>query len=174
MGPRSLVLPLTGVLKYTVDPISYGPLDTDLLKYKFKDGRITGLLLEDLYDALFRNVTKCSDKASEWDLYVTENSHSYHYQSKVISSKSSTFDLSPSYMKGKGRRYNETEMSAVIRRMDGYVLTDISQFPDLVIYSVPARPLYNFVGPKSAKVKLQQLRPLCIDAPTVVRPPIAA
>ena len=26
-------------------------------------------------------------------------------------------------------------MTAVIRRLDGYVLTDISQFPNLVIYS---------------------------------------
>lgn len=167
---KTLVLPLNGVIKYTVDPISYGPLDTDLLKYKFKDGRITGLLLEDLYDALFRNVTKSSDKSSEWDLFVVDNHRSYHYQSKVISSGKSEFDLSPSYMKGKGRKYIEKDMHDIMRRLDGYVLTDISNFPDLVIYTLPAKPLYSFVGPKSAKIKRAQLEPLCVQAPQVVRP----
>ena len=167
MATRSLILPLNGVIKYTVDPIAYGPIDTDLLKFKFKDGRITGLLLEDLYDGLFRNVTKCSDKASEFDLFVTDKHNSYHYQSKVISSGSNSFDLCPSFMKGKGRKYDEDKMHGIIRRLDGYVLTDISNFPDLVIYTLPARSLYSYVKERSAKIKLNQLQPLCREPMTL-------
>jgi len=146
-----------GKTSYAVKEIRFDNIDQNIIYAKFKDGRITGLLVEHLYAHIYRNVTRSGDEGTPYDLFVRDNGTTLHYQSKVAvwREPSDSFDLSPSYMKGKGRKYDKSKMLSVISQLDGYVLTDLSQLPTLTIWTLPAQALLPLVGEKSFKIKLR-------------------
>lgn len=140
-----------GITKATIEPVNWGGIDQNIIHHMFKDGRITGLLIEHWFNHAYRNVTRSGDEATPFDLYLRCKGQTLHYQSKVSNGK--PFDLAPSYMKGKGRKYNEAEMRRAVSSIDGYVLTDLSLFPALTIWTVPAALIVPLIGEKSCKVK---------------------
>lgn len=152
------LLPI-GKSSYVVKEIRFDDIDQNILYAKFKDGRITGLLVEHLYAHIYRNVTRSGDEGTPYDLFLRDHDHTLHYQSKVAvwRKPSDAFDLAPSYMKGKGRKYDKAEMIAIHNSLDGYVLTDLSELPKLSIWTLPSSALLSYIGDKSAKVKIRDL-----------------
>jgi hypothetical protein len=150
------LLPI-GKTTYVVKDIRFDNIDQNIIYAKFKDGRITGLLIEHLYDYVYRNVTRSGDEGTSYDLFVRNGNSTLHYQSKVAvwRQPSDAFDLAPSYMKGKGRKYDKEQMLAIHNALDGYVLTDLSELPKLTIWTLPSPALINCIGEKSAKVKIR-------------------
>lgn len=143
-----------GITTELITPVSWGGIDQNIVFHLFKDGRVTGLMIEHWFDHHFRNITRSGDEATPFDLYLRHNKKTLHYQSKVTNGK--PFDLAPSYMKGKGRKYDELGMREAMASIDGYVLTDLSDFPRLTIWTIPTWALRQQITAKSCKVKLQQ------------------
>lgn len=146
-----------GKASYVVKEIRFDDIDQNILYAKFKDGRITGLLVEHLYAHIYRNITRSGDEGTAYDLFLRDHNHTLHYQSKVAvwRNPSDSFDLAPSYMKGKGRKYDKAQMLAIHNSLDGYVLTDLSDLPKLSIWTLPSSALVDCIGEKSAKVKIR-------------------
>lgn len=157
----------TGKTIYVVKGIRFDEIDQNIVYAKFKDGRITGLLIEHLYAHIFRNITRSGDEGTAYDLFLRDHGHTLHYQSKVAvwRKPGDSFDLSPSYMKGKGRKYDQAEMLAIHNSLDGYVLTDLSELPKLSIWTIPSSMLLSCIGEKSAKIKIRDCDRLLASEP---------
>lgn len=153
-----------GITRATIEHVTWGGIDQNIVHHIFKDGRITGLLIEHWFNHNYRNITRSADEATPFDLYLRCKGRTLHYQSKVSNGK--PFDLAPSYMKGKGRKYNKAEMYGAVSSIDGFVLTDLSMFPTLTIWTFPAALIVPLIGEKSCKIKQSTCDELAI-APMV-------
>jgi hypothetical protein len=161
------LLPIA-VTQYRVKRIAFDGLDENLLRARFKDGRISGLLIEDLLAYVYRNVTRSGDEGTPYDIFLSVDGRPLRYQCKTANWKkpSSAFDLKPSYMKGKGRRYDRQQMEEHFRLIDGFALVDLSGMPDLTIWTLPVSSLLDTIGEKSCSVKIAECDNRVAVAPT--------
>lgn len=146
-----------GVTQYRITKIAFDDIDVNLLRHKFKDGRIFGLLVEHLLEHRFRNVTRSSDAGTPYDILLTHGRQHLSYQCKVAnwSKPSENFDLKPSSMKGTGRRYDRPTMERHLQSIDGFVLIDTSQMPDLTIWTMPVEVILDAVSDKGCSIKIR-------------------
>lgn len=107
--------------------LRYGDISTNILHEVFKDGRITGLLVEHLLDKEFRNLTKSGASGEAFDLFESTTRKVYECKS----SKAAPFDIAPSNMKGAGRKFNRAECEERILAVDGVILCQLDNFPVL-------------------------------------------
>ena len=107
--------------------ISYGNIPINTLYELFKDGRITGLLIEHLLGHSFRNITKSGNAGEAFDLFESTTRKVYECKS----AKDISFDIAPSHMKGQGRKFNRDECENRILAVDGIILCTLKYFPIL-------------------------------------------
>lgn len=122
---KAFDIDLTGRLKY-------GDIPVNLLYEVFKDGRITGLLVEHLLDCEHRNLTKASNPGEAFDLFDTTSRKVYECKS----TQGESFSIAPSYMKGKGRKFNRGECEDRLLSVDGIILCCLTNFPLLEFATV--------------------------------------
>ena len=146
-------------LTYDVSNVHHDCLSQEALCKIHKDGRIAGIVVEHLYSHLFDNVRRADSERAPYDLEITSGDGTLLYQSKVghWRTPASSVDLSRSNQKGTGRRYDYESAIKNQEGLDGYVVTDLEQFPRLKVWAIPIDRLIPLIGEKSFKVKFAAL-----------------
>ena len=116
--------------------IKFGPIKKQTLYERFTDGRISGLLSEDLANALYNNVTKSPSEKSTFDIMDDEGRK---YECRTLTDSGAS--LLPSSQVGVGRSYNETEHIRKIEALHAYIFTDIRNSPIFKIVAIPIEDL---------------------------------
>jgi hypothetical protein len=130
----------------------YGDISTNILHEVFKDGRITGLLVEHLLDKEFRNLTKAGGSGEAFDLFESTTRKVYECKS----SKDAPFDIAPSSMKGSGRRFDRSECETRILAVDGVILCQLDNFPVLEFAVVRIPEDLDLVTIKNSSAKVSR------------------
>lgn len=143
---RAFDIDLTGKL-------TYGDISTNILHEVFKDGRITGLLVEHLLDKEFRNLTKAGGAGEAFDLFESTTRNVYECKS----SRLAPFDIAPSSMKGKGRKFDRSECENRILDVDGIILCQLDSFPilEFAVVRIPEDLNLITITNSSARVSKQ-------------------
>ncbi len=127
---ESHLIDLTGKCKL-------GDIPEYALYQKLRDGRIMGLLVEDIIENHFANMTKVRNANAAFDLFL-------HYEDAYLlvqckSSKTNRFCICPSHMKGKGRRFDLDIFLEYLTKFDVFVFAYIAEFPLITVTFMPVR-----------------------------------
>lgn len=143
---RAFDIDLTGKLVY-------GDIPTNILHELLKDGRITGLLVEHLLDTSFRNLTKAGGAGEAFDLFESKTRHVYECKS----ARTAPFNIAPSNMKGKGRKFERLECEARLLDVNGVILCQLDAFPllEFAVLRVPEDLDLVVISESSATVSKQ-------------------
>ena len=113
--------------------------EEDVLAY-FRDGRRVSFILE----------RRIRDHFSGWQLAHSEGANYDLLDEKggkwEVRSLSNSIYFCPSSMVGSGRRFEEAGFVAKLNSIEGYICSDITQFPDIPVFIVPGttlRDLYD-------------------------------
>ena len=106
-------------------------ISTDAVREYFTDGRRVSFILERRIANEVLNATLAKSEGAGYDL-VDEIGDKWEVRS--ISSGGVYF--CPSYMVGSGRSFNEPGFLEKLREIKGYILTDITSFPDVPFWIV--------------------------------------
>lgn len=128
------------------DKIMFGPIKKQILYERFTDGRISGLLSEDLANSLYNNITKAPSEKSFYDVMDDEGRK---YECRTITRKGSS--LLPSNQLGQGRRRDLQKHQEKQRSLFAYIFTDIRHSPIFRIVAVPI----NLLDGKTSITSLQ-------------------
>lgn len=124
-----------------------------ILSHLFRDGRISGLLMEHALAAQFRNISVVSDKSAPYDLFITDAAPgAQRFECKVMTGKKGA-DISPSAMKGSKRAFNRKAFVKRMRNIDGVIVIDITQFPKITLRSFSTADLYTLGYPRYLTVE---------------------
>jgi hypothetical protein len=159
---KPLEIPSVNVINLR-DRIRLGNIPELILHDRLRDGRIIGLLAEDILPYEFSGLTRVPGNGSSCDIIKSDTSQSVRIQCKSFNTdKSRSVDLSPSYMKGKGRKFDLVAFVDYIKQFDAYSLIDVTRFPEMVIYTLPVNVVVDAANTtiSSAKLSIATLKRL--------------
>jgi hypothetical protein len=149
-GPQAAVAPKSAMFSpHGVDTFSaLGKVkfmdipETELYQF-FSDGRITGLLTDQMLNARYKNLSAMrSGNNKGFDLYQNAGDGATPHKPFLWETKVWTkhgCDLAPSGMKGKNRKYNEDEFNANANTLTGgFIVVDIRNFPIMRVFGITA------------------------------------
>jgi hypothetical protein len=149
--------------KYRIDlagTVSLGSIPEMRLYDRLRDGRIIGLLVEDIIACEFSGLTRTQHNGASHDLIKTDCRVPVRLQCKSF--KDNHADLSPSYMKGKGRKFCTDAFIEYFDSIDAWIFADISTFPVITVYVIGKEAIQDeiILSASSARIHLATLRRL--------------
>jgi len=128
--------------KYTIDlhgRIQIGDVPEMIAYDRLRDGRIIGLLIEDIIANEFNGLTRTAHNGASHDLIKTDGRVPLRLQCKTF--KEVNVELSPSVMRGAGRKFCAKAFSEYFDGIDGWLLADVSKFPSISFYAVTSESI---------------------------------
>jgi len=121
-----------GTLSWEVDEIAkvFKISRADVREY-FTDGRRVSFIIE---RRMAREILKGQLADSEGDEFDIIDSSGRKWEVRSISEGGIYF--CPSYMVGSGRKFDKNGFMSKIKRIDGYIITDIVSFPDMPFWVI--------------------------------------
>ena len=122
---------------YTLDltgTLSYGIIEEHELYTLFKDGRVTGRLIEKLLATLFKNIEMSANSNSRFDLVYGK----YGQPIEVRTVSKSGTNTAPSHMIGKGRVYDAVEHTEKLKALGYFIFVCIRETPLLDVFAIPS------------------------------------
>jgi hypothetical protein len=117
-GRAAFDVDLTGRLRI-------GALSIHKLHHALSDGRVLGLLVEDLLACEVHGLAKAEHSGAAHDLFCSGLRSTYECKT----SKTGSFSVAPSRMKGIGRTFNAADCLEQIKGVDGLLLGNTANFP---------------------------------------------
>ena len=125
--------------QYPIDlreKLRYGDIAEQRLARRFTDGRLSGLLNEELAVAHFRGLRLNENAGAEHDLFGDAGER---YEVKTVTPNGLKFRPSNQY--GQGRIRDDAAALERIRALTGYVLVDVRRMPNVTVYFVSSAAL---------------------------------
>ncbi len=94
-----------------------------------KDGRLLGLIAEQIVVGRFDNMKASGRSASSYDLLEYPVGGGLRAWEQKVAAQSKSVSLVASCMKGVGRTFDETKHRERRKGLYGYILIDLSRFP---------------------------------------------
>lgn len=116
--------------------LKYGSVIPQRLYERFTDGRISGLLNEDLLQSLFTGLTRNDIGGGSHDLMDREGRK---YEARTVTRHG--VNLRPSNQKGQGRRIDDAAAMARRCELHAFIFVDVRLCPLYRIYATEARTL---------------------------------
>lgn len=107
--------------------ILFGSIPLSILSKIYQDGRILGLIVEHLIDFEFSNIHRVSKESHPYD-FISDNGEKLECKTAI-----NKLDPYPSYMKGKGRVYDQQKHLDYLKSIDGFILVTSLDLPYLKI-----------------------------------------
>lgn len=122
--------------------------EEDVCAY-FRDGRRVSFLLERRIRDSFPGWSLAPSEGAGYDL-LDEKGGKWE-----VRSVSNNIYFCPSYMVGSGRKFEEVGFLTKLNSIEGYICSDITEFPDIPVFMVPRetlRTLYvaRLLGPNTS------------------------
>lgn len=111
--------------------ISYGNIPESQLYSLYKDGRVSGRLVEKLLSTIFCDLDLNPNTNGHYDLVHTKFGQSIEV--RTVTARGT--NTAPSYMIGKGRKYNYEEHLEKVKAISYFVLVDVTNTPLLLVGS---------------------------------------
>ncbi len=111
--------------------LQFGSIPIAVLYNIFKDGRLSGLLIEHLIESMFLNLTRLKQENSSLDFIDSKGGR---YEVRVITKNGVKFI--PSHMIGKGRKFNQEGFDEKLAQIDYFLLCDVNNFPKISIFTI--------------------------------------
>lgn len=120
------------MLKFNIDLLveALGIDRDEVVKY-FSDGRKASFILENRIVKDYTGGSRSDSEGSGWDIN-DRNGNKW----EVRSLTNSGIYFCPSSMVGSGRKFNEQGFLDKVAGIAGYIVTDITQFPNVPVYRV--------------------------------------
>ena len=118
------------------DKIKFGPIKKQILYERITDGRISGLLSEDLANSLYNNITKSPSENSNYDIMDDDGNK---YECRTITRLGA--NLVPSNQLGKGRSIDLAKHEQKLESIFAYIFTDVRNSPIFRIVAIPVATL---------------------------------
>lgn len=106
------------------DKVQLGPISKQTLYERLTDGRISGLLAEDLANALYNNMTKAPSQNSGFDLFDSEGRK---YECRTVTRGGT--NLVPAVQIGAGRKIDLAKHQEKLDYLYAYVFVDVRNSP---------------------------------------------
>ena len=142
VAPKSAVFSPNGVDAFTaLGKIKFLDIPERELYHFFADGRVTGLLMDQMLNSRYKNLSAMRNGANKgFDLYQNGGDGATPAKPLLWETKVWTkhgCDLAPSVMKGKGRTYDKDEFHANAKKLTGgFIVVDIRQFPAMKVFGI--------------------------------------
>lgn len=107
--------------------ILFGSIPLNILSKVYQDGRVLGLIVEHLIDFEFSNIHRVSKESHPYD-FISDNGEKLECKTAI-----NKLDPYPSYMKGKGRVYDQQKHLEYLNSIDGFILVTSLELPNLKI-----------------------------------------
>ena len=124
--------------QYEIDlrgKLRYGEVSEQRLAERFTDGRLSGLLNEELLAAHFRGLSRNEAIGGPNDLFGVNGEK---YEVKTVTRKVS---FRPSNQHGQGRVKDDAAALERMQSLHGYILVDVRRMPAVTVYFVSAAAL---------------------------------
>ena len=141
-APKSAMFSPSGVDAFTANgKIRFLDIPEVELYQFFADGRVTGLLMDQMLNSRYKNLSAMRNGANKgFDLYQNGGDGATPAKPLLWETKVWTkhgCDLAPSVMKGKGRTYDKDEFHANAKKLTGgFIVVDIRQFPAMKVFGI--------------------------------------
>ncbi len=130
----------TGILNWDIDKIANSlKISKEDVQQYFTDGRRVSFLLE---RRLAKEILKGKLADSEGKDYDVIDNDGKKYEVRSISKDGIYF--CPSYMVGSSRSFNEIGFIKKAENIEGYILCDITLFPNIKFYIVSAKEVIDW------------------------------
>lgn len=149
---KSLKIPGSYVLDFT-GRVKLGDMPELMLYDRLRDGRIMGLLAEDIISHEFGGITRVKGNGASFDLVKADERIPTRLQCKSFNGTS--VDLAPSSMKGKGRKFNFDLFMDYCESFDAWLFIDIAAFPKMVVHAVTMDTVMKLAQVTNASAKLK-------------------
>jgi hypothetical protein len=113
--------------------------EDDVVAY-FRDGRRVSFMLERRIRDSFPGWRLAPSEGAGYDL-LDDRGGKWE-----VRSVSNNIYFCPSYMVGSGRRFEEGGFFTKLDSIEGYICSDITQFPDIPVFIVPRETLRELYG----------------------------
>lgn len=121
------------MLKFNLELISESlGLPEDAIMDFFNDGRKASFVIEHRLVKEYTGGERSDSENSGWDI-KDRNGNKWEVRSLT---KFGVY-FCPSYMVGSGRKFDEEGFLEKLDGVVGYLITDITQFPDVPVYRIP-------------------------------------
>ena len=127
--------------------MQFGPIKKQILYERFTDGRISGLLAEDLAKSLYNNISKAPNARSSYD-FVDDDGKKY--ECRTITARGAS--LLPSNQLGKGRTKDIGKFYEKLDMLYAFVFLDVRDSPIFRIVAVPVDDVVEKNGGGGDKV----------------------
>ena len=123
-----------------LDRVQYGPVPKQRLYERFTDGRISGLLNEDMLQTLFIGLTRNDIGGGSHDLMDQQNRR---YEARTITNRG--VNLIPSNQIGQGRTINLDAIAERRNELYAFIFVDVRNSPNYFIFSIPVDdPIFEY------------------------------
>lgn len=147
---------------YEVDgtgQIEFFGLDVSILCERFKDGRISGLLSENVVDNVFDNIHKVETEKSNYD--VIDDLTNTKIEIRVITKNG--VKLIPSNMIGAGRKYNYKKFMEKLDLIGYYIFVDVRELPIMRIFSISSDSVRLNINKPIRQLSIKQINSIIDD-----------
>jgi len=129
-----------GILSWNLEEISSAlKISTADVKQYFTDGRKVSFIIERRLCSEIFNGQMAPTEGASYDLI-----DSYGKKWEVRSISDSGIYFCPSYMVGSGRKFDTPGFLSKISEIDGYILSDITQFPNIPFWIINKDTVLNW------------------------------
>jgi hypothetical protein len=120
------------VIKFDIDKLTDAlGIDEEATKQYFMDGRKVSFIIENRIVKEITGGKRADSEGAGWDI---EDADGNKWEVRSVSKFGTYF--CPSSMVGSGRKFEEQGFLDKLSNIKGYILTDISQFPNVPVYKV--------------------------------------
>lgn len=120
------------MLKFNLQALTdaFGMEEQDVISY-FNDGRKASFIIENRLVRDYTGGKRSDSEGSGWDI---EDRNGNKWEVRSLTNSGVYF--CPSSMVGSGRKFDEDGFLAKLDNVSGYLITDITQFPNVPVYRV--------------------------------------
>jgi len=132
--------------------IKIGDIPEMLLYDRLRDGRIIGLLIEDIIATEFIGITRVISNGCTHDLIKSDCKTPIRLQCK--SYKNNKLSIIPSYMLGTGRKYDYIGMMNYLENIDAFIFIKIDNFPELETITIKTEDIIKIANITESGAKI--------------------
>ena len=118
--------------------VKLGPISKQILYERLTDGRIFGLLAEDLVNSIYNNITKAPSQRSSFDFLDVEGRK---YECRTITHHGA--NLVPAAQIGAGRKIDLGKHKQKLDMLHAYVFVDVRDSPRFSLVAISVERLHK-------------------------------
>jgi len=132
------------IKKLNYSNFQLGNLPSHIIIKLFRNGSIMGKIAEEIICNEIPEFEKAPKSQEDYDIINKKDGSKWEVRCLTKYGA----NLIPSYQIGKGRKYNEEEFKRKLQKIEGFVIVDIVNFPEINIFKIKSWDAFYIFGKK--------------------------